>query len=496
MVTLVMLPMRMVPVMPLPSNLLLTILDLIFLLLNNHLHLILSLPSCPLHLLLLIPPPPLTVSPILAIALHAKILGGSPCMTATFLFPVPLLPIVPLALRKPRELLHLTTISTSIDFALFGAHKGVSEGALKATSEGAPQGAPPAKISKGAPEGAPPVGSSEGSMQGLLLLGLPKGAPQGVPKTSITPHVHLLQPDLEQCVQPDPITLFMNYFLVSTKNNPDTMTLQEALQQPDEEFIKAMHKELHDHIKRKHWKVVPSSTVAKGKPPLPNFSDTFGKVYKLLKNLYGFKDAGKTWHDYLKKGLEDEGWKPSNIDNCLFTKDGIILVLYIDDAVLTSPSKQLIMKEIKSLQESYVLTDKGELKDYLGTCFNRRPDGSIKFTQPRMIEQVLDIIGLNSHGSKAIDLLCCLNYLHAMVRLDLTIQQCARFCNNLKKPHKKAVCRYLLRTKDCGLIMKPDPSRSLECFHGNIAILARSFVCPLSHWLCYYVCWLSYFMGF
>ena len=42
------------------------------------------------------------------------------------------------------------------------------------------------------------------------------------------------------------------------KSDPDTMYLDEALRQPDRhEFIKAMHKELNDHITRKHWKVVP-----------------------------------------------------------------------------------------------------------------------------------------------------------------------------------------------------------------------------------------------
>ena len=38
-------------------------------------------------------------------------------------------------------------------------------------------------------------------------------------------------------------------------------------------------------------------------PDLPAFSDRFLSVYKLLMNLYGIKDAGKTWFNFLKKGL-------------------------------------------------------------------------------------------------------------------------------------------------------------------------------------------------
>ena len=88
-------------------------------------------------------------------------------------------------------------------------------------------------------------------------------------------------------------------------------------------------------------------------PDLPLLLDSFVKVYKLIRNLYGLKDAGHT----------------SKVDSCLYTKIGIILVLYIDDAILILPYKSKIDYEIKSLQEAYDLTNDGELQDYLGTCF-------------------------------------------------------------------------------------------------------------------------------
>jgi hypothetical protein len=56
---------------------------------------------------------------------------------------------------------------------------------------------------------------------------------------------------------------------LSTKGDPDTMTLQEALAQPDrEEFIKAMEKELLDHFERRHWDIIPISEVPRGHKPL------------------------------------------------------------------------------------------------------------------------------------------------------------------------------------------------------------------------------------
>ena len=100
-------------------------------------------------------------------------------------------------------------------------------------------------------------------------------------------------------------------------------------------------------------------------PQFAHVSDRFLNVYKLLKNLYGLKDAGKTWFEFLKKGLLKRVWKQSEIDSCLFTKGGILLVVYVDDAILISPHKTLIDIEIKFLQEGYNLTDDGELKDFL-----------------------------------------------------------------------------------------------------------------------------------
>lgn len=380
---------------------------------------------------------------------------------------------------------------------------------------------------------------------------------------------------------------------VANSSDPDTMTMAEAMNQPDrEEFVKAMHKELNDHVQRKHWKVVPRKSmplykkalpmvwsmkrkrdplgdIVKWKarlcagghrslehidywstyspvvswntvrlmvifalindwhmeaidfvlafpqapvktdiymqppkvppdftiPDLPNFADRFLCLYKLIKNLYGLKDAGKTWFDFLRTGLEDRGWKQSELDTCLFTKKGIILIVYVDDAILISPDKDLIAAEIKSLQEGYALTDDGPLKDYLGTRFIKHPDGSIEMLQPRMIQRILEILGLNEESSKRHDTpasdykllskdengeprqqswnyrqaVGSLSYLQAMVRPDITmsVQQCARFCNDPKRSHEEAVKRigrYLLKTRNRGLIFRPDSTRGLECF--------------------------------
>lgn len=217
----------------------------------------------------------------------------------------------------------------------------------------------------------------------------------------------------------------------------------------------------------------------------------------MIKNLYGLKDAGKTWYDYLKLGLDKRGWKQSQVDSCMFTKDGIILLVYVDDAILISPYKSLIQKKIKSLQENYNLTDHVELKDYLGVRFEQRKYKPIKLSQPKMIERVLQIVGIDPNNpqthfknlpasaKKVLDnnpdvlprkqhwhyrsAVGCLSYIQAMNQPDITMptQACARFFNEPKREHEEAVkriCQYLAKTKDDGLILKPDSTKGLECY--------------------------------
>ena len=104
-------------------------------------------------------------------------------------------------------------------------------------------------------------------------------------------------------------------------------------------------------------------------PNLPKFDDCFTHIYKMLKKLYSLKDAGKTWHEFLRAGLLDRNWKQSSIDECLFTKNGMLLLLYVDNAIIISINSTHIDDEIHSLKQSFNLTDEGVLKDYLGTRF-------------------------------------------------------------------------------------------------------------------------------
>ena len=62
-----------------------------------------------------------------------------------------------------------------------------------------------------------------------------------------------------------------------------------------------------------------------------------------------------------------------------------------------------------------------------------------------------------------------LNFLEKSTRADIAFptHQCARFLSNPKQSHGEAIKhigRYLLSTRDKGLVIKPDDTRSFDCY--------------------------------
>ena len=66
-------------------------------------------------------------------------------------------------------------------------------------------------------------------------------------------------------------------------------------------------------------------------------------VLKLLKNIYGLKQAGRLRNQMLDKKISDLGYKQSSVDMCLYykiTKTTLILVgIYVDDLLMDSLKK-------------------------------------------------------------------------------------------------------------------------------------------------------------
>ena len=210
-------------------------------------------------------------------------------------------------------------------------------------------------------------------------------------------------------------------------------------------------------------------------------------VCKLLKSLYGLKQAGRKWYDALCKALADIGFNRSEADPAVFyaRKDNNITILacHVDDCTITGSSQVLIQNYKDKLKEKYSLTDLGpanwllEIKitrnleartislsqssyiDSILTRFNftdLKPfatpmDPSIRFSKdqcPQTIEETVEMSKIPYREAVG-----SLNYCAVATRPDIafSVSLLAQFMDNPGKTHWEAVkrvFRYLLGTKN------------------------------------------------
>jgi hypothetical protein len=119
-------------------------------------------------------------------------------------------------------------------------------------------------------------------------------------------------------------------------------------------------------------------------------------VLRLIKNLYGQKQAGRVWNQHLAKGLKKAGFVASKVDECVFYKGKTIFIVYVDYCIFFGPDLKEIEQAMKNLDaQGFNLDMMGDVKDYLGINFEILPDGRVKMSQPQLIEQILKDVGVS-----------------------------------------------------------------------------------------------------
>ncbi|CAM8895465.1 unnamed protein product [Rhodiola kirilowii] len=104
-----------------------------------------------------------------------------------------------------------------------------------------------------------------------------------------------------------------------------------------------------------------------------------GLVCKLHKSIYGLKQASRQWFSRFSDSLLAFGFQQSLEDYSLFTlkKDNhfIILLVYVDDVVLTGTSPSLINQIKEFIHAKFRIKDLGHLKYFLGIEVARSKEG-------------------------------------------------------------------------------------------------------------------------
>ena len=65
-------------------------------------------------------------------------------------------------------------------------------------------------------------------------------------------------------------------------------------------------------------------------------------VLSLNKYLYGLKSSGHNWFEKLRSGLTDRNFVQSQIDKCVFYRDGCIILCYVDDCIIIGKKMTIV----------------------------------------------------------------------------------------------------------------------------------------------------------
>jgi hypothetical protein len=299
----------------------------------------------------------------------------------------------------------------------------------------------------------------------------------------------LHSPLSENICDQDPMAIAMK-----SVTDPDTMYLWEARKEPDfPKFLEAMQKEVDDHTREGHWRLIHKKDVPKGATVLPavwsmkckrriatqevykwkarinidgskqvygiHYNETYSPVVawpttrffltqsllnnwktkqidfvlafpqapverdlymeipkgihvegakegeeyvlQLVRNLYGQKQAGRIWYQYLVDGLEDIGFTRSEVDECVLYYKNSVLLVYVDDSILMGPDDNELAYLLQEMQKRFKIQEEGDLCDYLRIEIKKESNGSMTLTQPQLIDSILQDLKLNGANVKS-----------------------------------------------------------------------------------------------
>ena len=198
---------------------------------------------------------------------------------------------------------------------------------------------------------------------------------------------------------------------------------------------------------------------------------------------------------HLKDKLEECHLVQSKSDPCLFFGRDVICIVYVDDCCFYSPKEEYIDRLLEDLKVKcgLDLNVENDVAGFLGVHIDRKEDGKLELTQKGLIERIIKALGLDNTSNKAstpaesralsadVEGAACqetfnyasvigmLMYLSNTTRPDLAfaVHQCARFTHCPRRTHElalKRIGRYLIGTKNKGLILNPNEDLNIDCY--------------------------------
>ncbi|GJX12203.1 ribonuclease H-like domain, reverse transcriptase, RNA-dependent DNA polymerase [Tanacetum coccineum] len=222
-----------------------------------------------------------------------------------------------------------------------------------------------------------------------------------------------------------------------------------------------------------------------------------GKVYRLIKALYGLRQAPRAWNIKLDNTLKSLDFKKCALEQAIYTKkskDSILLIgVYVDDLIITGTPKKEIDNFKAQMEEKFEMSDLGLLAYYLGIEVTQS-NGDISIKQSAYASKILKEAGMTDCNETLIpmdpgtrltkitegtmvnsteyrSLIGCLRYLlHTRPDLSYSVGLLSRFMQEPREQHMKAirqVLRYVKGTKDYGITYKHNGGNKIHGFSDS-----------------------------
>lgn len=123
-------------------------------------------------------------------------------------------------------------------------------------------------------------------------------------------------------------------------------------------------------------------------------------VCRLLRSLYGLKQAGQIWNEILHQALLEIGFIRLSVESCLYRLHvpekgiDIFIGIYVDDAALTGTPQSEVDRVKVELNKRFSMRDMGVASYLLGIAIDYSPDGRfIELSQIQFLKDILKRFG-------------------------------------------------------------------------------------------------------
>nr|GEW44157.1 ribonuclease H-like domain, reverse transcriptase, RNA-dependent DNA polymerase [Tanacetum cinerariifolium] len=222
-----------------------------------------------------------------------------------------------------------------------------------------------------------------------------------------------------------------------------------------------------------------------------------GKVYRLIKALYGLRQAPHAWNIKLDNTLKTLDFKKCALEQAIYKKtskdSNLQIGVYVDDLIITDTPKQEIDKFKAQMEENFEMSDLGLLAYYLGIEVTQN-NGDISIRQSAYASKILNEAGMidcnetlipMNLGTRLIkttkgtmvnpteyrSLIGCLRYLlYTRPDLSYSIGLLSRYMQEPQEQHMKAirqVLHYVKGTKDHGITNKHNRGNKIHGYSDS-----------------------------